>query len=413
MLKPWQIGRRQADSQSTGSKKMRNLSPMVSEADLATLVANNGTFAFDLYRKIKNLKTNLFFSPYSISGALAMAFAGSRGDTEKEMAHALKYNLSQDNLHEAFSRLDLRLKERYQRAKAKDTEAFTLNGVNNIWGQKGYDFLAQFLDVLAEDYGGGLRLLDFATGPEQSRTEINQWISDQTGGKIRDLVPRGVIDQLTKLVLTNAIYFKASWEFPFNRDLTGEGIFHLSGGIDISVPMMQQSKPLGYAEGYDYQVVELPYEGGQFSMVIWLPGIEQFDIFAEKLDAGLIKASLEGLSTQQVKLTLPKFGYNFGFSLKESLAELGMVRAFTGEADFSGMNGKHDLLIKDVLHKAFISVDEAGTEAAAATAVIMQPKSMPLLATEMKVERPFIFLIREIPTDSILFLGQVLDPAKC
>lgn len=394
------------------SKKRRNTSPAADETDLAILVTGNSAFAFDLYRTIRRKGTNLFFSPYSISEALAMAYAGARGDTEKAMAEALNFDLSTDCLHPAFNSLDLQLKQRGQGAKGKDEEGFRLHVVNAIWGQKGYGFLAQFLDVLAQNYGAGLRILDFINETEQSRVAINKWVSDQTEEIIKDLVPKGAIDQLTRLVLTNAIYFNAAWECPFNKNLTSDDTFHLMGDIDITVPMMQQTKSLRYAEGDGYQAIELPYGGHEFSMLIFLPKVGQFDVFKELLNAEFVIAIIGKLELNEVALTIPKFEYEFSFGLKEALSTLGMRVAFAGDADFSGMNGKRDLSIQDVLHKAFVSVDEAGTKAAAATAVIMGMKFMPALPIEMKIDRPFIFLIRDIPTGSIIFLGRVLNPGR-
>jgi serpin B len=401
-----------ASGQLIKSKKRRNDSPAVAEADLAKLVVGNSVFAFNLYRTIRHVGTNLFFSPYSISEALALAYAGACGHTEKDMAEALDFNLSADCLHPAFNSLDLQFKERGQGAKGKDEGGFRLHVVNAIWGQKGYDFLPQFLDILAQNYGAGLMILDFINEAEQSRVAINEWVSEQTEDKIRDLVPKGAIDQLTRLVLTNAIYFNAAWERPFNKNLTSYGTFHLIEEIDITVPMMRQTKSFRYAEGDGYQAIELPYDGHELSMLILLPEVGQFNAFEELLDAGFIRAIIVNLEMHQVALTMPKFEYELSLGLKEALGTLGMGAAFTGDADFSGINGKRDLFLREVLHKAFVSVDEAGTEAAAATAMIIGMSLMPGLPIEMRIDRPFLFLIRDISTDSIIFLGRVLNPAK-
>jgi serpin B len=310
-----------------------------------------------------------------------------------------------------FNSLDLQLKQRGQGAKGKDGEGFRLHVVNAIWGQKDYKFLAQFLDVLAQNYGAGLRILDFINEAEQSRITINKWVSDQTEEKIKDLIPPGAINHLTRLVLTNAIYFNAAWQYPFNENGTANGLFHLLNGSDVTVPMMKQTESLRYAEGDNHQAVELPYDGQELSMVILLPKAGQLDAFEKSLDVELVKAIIGKLETRQVALTMPKFEYESSFGLKQALSTLGMGVAFTPDADFSGMNGERDLLIQDVLHKAFVSVDEAGTEAAAATAVIVGVTSIPAQPVEVKIDRPFIFLIRDIPTGSIIFVGRVLDPA--
>jgi len=390
------------------SDKPRVTAPHVPEADLAALVAGNNRFAFDLYQTVRKGDSNLFYSPYSISLALAMTYAGARGETEQQMAQALHFTLPQSRLHPAFNALDQTLASRGQ---GQDEDKFQLNIANAIWGQKGYSFLADFLDVLAENYGAGLRLLDFASSPDDARRVINDWVSDQTEGKIEDLLPPGSIKALTRLVLTNAIYFNAAWLHPFEEELTRDGTFYLLDGSQITVPMMEQTEFLGYAEGEGYQVVELPYKSGELSMVILLPQAERFAEFARGLDAERVDAIVKGISQENVRLTMPKFTYESSFSLKKALMDLGMPDAFTDAADFSGMDGTRDLFISDVLHKAFVSVDEAGTEAAAATAVIMGLKAVPGMPHEVTLDHPFIFLIRDIKTGAILFLGQVINPA--
>jgi serpin B len=393
------------------SDKPRNTSPVVSEADLGTLVDGNNGFAFDLYQVLRQNGENLFYSPYSISEALAMTYAGARGETEKDMAEALQFTLPQERLHTAFNSLDLQLKQRGQGAKGKDDEGFRLHVVNAIWGQKDYQFLGQFLDVLAQNYGAGLRLLDFINETEPSRITINKWVSDQTEERIKDLIPQGAIDELTRLVLTNAIYFNAAWQYPFAETATADGPFFLLNGSNVTVPMMRQTESLRYTEGTNYQAVELPYDGRELSMVILLPKVGQFEAFEQSLDAEVVKGIIDRLEGGQVALTMPKFEYEYSLGLKKALATLGMGVAFTPDADLSGMDGKRDLLIQDVIHKAFVSVDEAGTEAAAATAVIVGATAMPAQPVEVKIDRPFIFLIRDIPTGSIIFVGRVLNPA--
>lgn len=394
------------------SDRERVSSPNVAAPDLNDLVEGNNAFAFDLYQALSDKDGNLFYSPYSISVALAMTYAGARGETERQMADTLHFALPQDRLHPAFNALDLELAARGAGAKGKDGEGFRLNIVNAIWGQQDYQFLADFLDVLAENYGAGLRLLDFANAPEQSRVKINEWVSDQTEGRIEDLIPPDVIDSLTRLVLTDAIYFNAAWQYPFDKNTTSNGLFHLLNGGDVTVPMMEQTESFCYTEGDSYQAIELPYDGQELSMVILLPKAGQFDAFEKLLDAELVKAIIDKLETCRVAVTMPKFEYESSFSLKQALSTLGMGVAFTSGADFSGIDGKRDLLIQDVLHKAFVSVDEAGTEAAAATAVIIGLTSVPAQVVEFKIDRPFIFLIRDIPTGSTLFIGRVLNPAE-
>ncbi|MFQ6013949.1 MAG: serpin family protein [Anaerolineae bacterium] len=393
------------------SEKQRVTSADVTASDLADLVKGNSAFAFDLYQVLREDNGNLFYSPYSISLALAMTYAGARAETAQQMADALHFTLSGDRLHPAFNGLDLELARRGEGAKGKDSEGFRLNIVNAIWGQTGYPFLSEFLDVLAENYGAGLRLLDFVNAPEESRVTINDWVSDQTEGRIEDLIPQGVIDAMTRLVLTNAIYFNAAWAEPFDPDQTDDGTFYLLDGGQVTVPMMRQAETFPYVEGEGYQAVELPYDGQELSMVILLPEAGHFEAFEGSLGAGRVDAILKGLAGRRVSLTMPKYEFESDFSLREALAAMGMPVAFTGAADFSGMTGSRDLFIAEVIHKAFVSVDEAGTEAAAATAVVMERLAMPEEPVEVTVDRPFIFIIRDIETGAILFAGRVVDPS--
>jgi len=392
------------------SDKPRETSPEVSEADLALLIEGNSAFAFDLYQALRQEEGNLFYSPHSISVALAMTYAGARGDTAEEMADALQFILEQERLHPAFNWLDAELASRGEGAEGKDGDGFRLNIVNAIWGQKDYSFLPAFLDVLAENYGAGLRILDFMMEPEESRLTINDWVSDQTEDRIKDLIPEGAIDALTRLVLTNAIYFNAAWAYPFDEDMTANGPFYMLDGGQVTVPMMKQTESFGYTDGEGYQAVELLYDGDELSMVILLPEADQFQAFEEGLQADKVSDIISGLQLTEVALTMPQFEFDSEFSLKDTLAEMGMPVAFSTGADFSGMTGKPELFIAEVLHKAFVSVDGAGTEAAAATAVPMELTAVPEPLVEITLDRPFIFLIRDIETGAILFVGRVLNP---
>ena len=391
------------------SDKERITSPDVSTSEQALLVDGNSAFAFELYQALREQEGNLFYSPHSISVALAMTYAGARGHTAEEMAATLHFMLEQDRLHPAFNWLDAELASRGEGAQGSDGEGFRLNIVNAIWGQKDYEFLTEFLDVLAENYGAGLRILDFTNQTEESRLAINDWVSDQTEGRIKDLIPEGVITVATCLVLTNAIYFNAAWEYPFNENMTADGPFYLLDGGQVIVPMMEQTEAFGYTDGEGYQAVELPYDGEELSMVILLPEAGNFEAFEEGLQAPQICDMITGLQPSGVTLTMPRFEFDSEFSLKNTLEDMGMPAAFSA-ADFSGMTGTRYLYIRDVVHKAFVSVDEAGTEAAAATAVVMEEEA-PEPLVEVTVDRPFIFLIRDIETGAILFIGRVLNPA--
>ncbi|MGQ9545661.1 MAG: serpin family protein [Dehalococcoidia bacterium] len=385
-------------------------SPHVSGTEVSLLVEGNNIFAFRLYQALKGQDGNLLYSPYSISLALAMTYAGARGETAEQMANTLQFLLQQERLHPAFNWLDIELASRGEGAQGKDGEGFRLNIVNAIWGQKDYSFLSEFLDVLAENYGAGLRILDFINETEKSRLTINHWVSDQTEGRIKDLIPQGAIDALTRLVLTNAIYFNAAWKYPFDENMTADGPFYLLDGEQVIVPMMKQTESFGYAEGEGYQAVELLYDGGELSMVILLPEADNFRAFEQELQAQDVSDIISNLQPTEVALTMPKFQFDSAFRLKDTLSGMGMPLAFSGEADFSGMTGTPDLCIGDVIHKAFVSVDEAGTEAAAATAVIMKLTAMPGQPVEVTIDRPFMFLIRDIETGAILFVGRVSNP---
>ena len=392
------------------SDKERITSPDVNPSEQALLVEGNSAFAFELYQALREQEGNLFYSPHSISVALAMTYAGARNETAQQMADTLNFILEQERLHPAFNWLDIELASRGEGAEGKDDEGFRLNIVNAIWGQKDYGFLPTFLDILAENYGAGLRILDFMNETEKSRLAINDWVSDQTEGRIEDLIPQGAIDALTRLVLTNAIYFNAAWEYPFDEDVTADGPFYLLDDGQVIVPMMKQTEAFGYTDGEGYQAVELQYDGNELSMVILLPEAGQFQAFEEGLQAQQVYDIIDGLQNAQVTLTIPKFEFDSEFSLKNTLAGMGMPIAFSSAADFSGMTGNRELFISDVVHKAFVSVDEAGTEATAATAVIMPGSAAPEPPVEVTIDRPFIFLIRDIETGAILFVGRVINP---
>lgn len=394
-----------AQARVAQSKLQRDAAPVVPPADLDALVSGNSAFAFDLYQALRARDGNLFFSPFSISAALAMTYAGARGETERQMAGTLHFTLAQDRLHPAFNALDRAL-------TGQQGADFRLHIANAIWGQSGHPFLDAFLDLLAVNYGAGLRLLDFADVPEQARRVINDWVSQQTAEKIQDLIPSGAIDNLTTLVLANAIYFISDWMFPFDAAITRDGTFHTLDGERVTAPMMALHKPepLSYARGPGYQAVELPYQGGAMSMLVLLPDPGEFETFEAALDAGRVGQILARLEPLQVALTMPKCSFASDFDLALTLAAMGMPDAF-GSADFSGMDGTRNLFIGNVFHKAFVAVDEAGTEAAAATAVIVEWKSLPRVDVDLVVDRPFVFLIRDTRTGSLLFAGRVLNPA--
>ncbi len=337
-------GQVDAAGQVTESTSQATPAPGGGQPDVPALVGGNTAFAFDLYRALKGQSGNLFFSPYSISQALAMTYAGARGETEQQMAKALHFDLPQAGLHPSFNSLDQELAQRGQGAQGQDAKGFRLNVVNALWGQKDYQFLPAFLDLLSQNYGAGMQLVDYINAAEQARTTINDWVSQQTEDKIKDLIPPGVLNELTRLVLTNAIYFNAAWATPFEEGATQDGMFTLLDGSQVQAPMMKQIESLGYAEGEGYQAVELPYDGRELSMVILLPAKGEFAAFEDSLDAARVEAILKELAPGQVALTMPRFKFDSEFSLKDALSQMGMPLAFhPDDADFSGMTGNREL----------------------------------------------------------------------
>jgi len=395
------------------SDKPRDTKPQVSSSDATALAAGNNAFALDLYHQLNGVTDNLFFSPYSISIALAMTCAGAAGNTESQMAQAMHFDLPQAQLHPAFNQLALEMARRANAEGVDPSQAFTLHVVNATWGQAGYTFLPGYLDILAQEYDAGIRLLDFAANPESARNTINQWVSQETQNRINDILPAGSIDTLTRLVLSNAIYFKADWSSEFDKNLTKDGVFHLAAGSTTTVPMMKRTGFYNYASRNGYQALELPYAGEQLALLIILPDEGRFTEVSSALDSNGLAGIVIDLHSKNVDVTLPKFSFEYNLGVKSWLQQMGMVDAFDPtRADFSGMDGKKDLYISDVLHKAFVAVDEAGTEAAAATTVIVGVTSMPAeQPIAFKADRPFIFLIRDIPTNTILFLGNMMNPA--
>jgi serpin B len=394
------------------SDEPRITSPNVSGTQLSALVSGNSSFAFDLYQQLaKNNAGNMFFSPYSISTALAMTYAGAAGDTAKQMSTALHFTLPQAQLHPAFNQLAIDLASRGQNAKGTNGKSFSLNIANALWGQQDYTIQPVFLNILAQNYGAGMNLLDFSNSPEPSRVTINDWVSQQTNNRINDLLPQGSIDSLTRFVLTNAIYFDAAWQDPFAKESTHNQTFNLLNGSTVTVPMMSRDGGYSYIKGTGYQAVELPYDGDEIAMDIIMPDAGKFNTFDSSMTADKVNGIIGSLQNSFIALTMPKFSFDSSFSLKSVLSALGMPIAFDpNQADFSGITGNTDLHISDVVHKAFVAVDEEGTEAAAATGVVIGLAAMPQYS--MTVDQPFIFLIRDIKTGAILFVGRVLNPAS-
>ena len=376
-------------------------------SDVETVVKGNSAFALDLYARLKEADGNLFFSPYSISTALVMTYAGARGNTERQTARVLHFALSQKRLHPAFAAIESELNAIQEKG---DVE---LDVANALWAQQGHAFLENFLTVIKENYGAKISFLDFKDACEAARRKINAWVEQKTRDRIKDLVKPGVLDQLVRLVLTNAIYFKGKWANRFEKELTRNLPFKVTAGTSVEAPMMCQENEFRYAENDNLQILELPYGAADLSMVVLLPGkVDGLPQLEAALNTKNLDAWLSHLREREVRVILPKFKTSSEFSLSKTLSSMGMPEAFGDSADFSGMDGTEWLCISAVIHKAFVAVEEEGTEAAAATGVVMSlkgayPSSRPV---EFRADRPFVFLIRDNRSGSILFLGRLVNP---
>lgn len=394
------------------SNLQRIASPDIPVNDYRALVEGNNAFALDLYQTLRSQGGNLILSPFSISLALAMTYAGARGATESQMAETLHFDLPQGHLHPAFNALDQELATRGE-AKADEEELLQLNIANAVWAEQSYPFLQEYLDLIASNYGAGILLADFINQFETVRKEINGWVFDQTQEKIKDLLPEGVLNSNTRMVLVNAIYFKADWLSQFDANDTYDSPFHLLDGTEVTVEMMHQGMNVPYYRGDGFQAVELPYAGDTASMVILVPDEGNFEAFESSLNSGLLDESINGMQPTSLMLALPKFTFESAFDLADALKFMGMLDAFDPEnADFSGMTTRKDLFVSDVVHKAFVAVDEEGTEAAAATAVIIEATGALLHDVTLTIDRPFLFIIRDKPSRQLLFIGRVLNPTQ-
>ena len=400
-------------------------SPDYDSADMEALVNGFSDYTFDFYRQAcadENLQDkNIFFSTYSIENALAMTWAGANNNTADEMAGSLNFTLPSNTFHSTLNALNVDINSRDDIAPFSG-DAFQLNLVNAVWSRIGYPFLSSYLDILAQNYDAGVQTLDFIGDPDGSRLVINQWVEDQTNEKIKDLLPEGSISSDTAVVLTNAIYFKASWYSEFDKGLTTPGDFTLLDNSTVSSQMMHQMLNTRFFQGDDFDAVELPYVSSNYeeyqypqelSMLLIAPHKGRFNSVESALDNNFIQSFLSSLSMGDVQFTFPKFEFDCEISCKKIMLNLGMIDAFNPyEADFTNMVDPGDSTpwIDEIYHKAFIAVDEEGTEAAAATAVVMADMAIhePVI---ISMDKPFIFLIRDNFTKTILFMGRVLDPS--
>ncbi|MGA2173462.1 MAG: serpin family protein [Verrucomicrobiota bacterium] len=382
-------------------------------AQTKSLVEGNTAFALDLYARLSGAPGNLFFSPYSISTALAMTYAGARGETETQMSRVLHFSKGEARLHSSFGELQRQLND------AQKQKGIQLDIANALWAQQGEPFLPAFLKIAKDDYQASVKQADFQTDADAVRREINRWVAQKTRDKIQDILPPGSVDSATALVLANAIYFKGLWGSPFEKAATSIQPFHLSASSHADALLMHRVGDVSYTGNDDFQAVELPYDGYELSMMILLP--RQIDALGqlEKQLSPTFLARLDAqMPIQEVEIFLPKFKLESDFKLNDTLAKMGMPDAFIWrKADFSGLNGANDLFISGVFHKAWVEVTEGGTESAAATAVVMTRSTEsvakpppPPPPPVFRADHPFLFLIRDTRSGSLLFVGRLADP---
>ena len=359
--------------------------------DKGEIIEANNRFAINLYSQYKSEEGNIFFSPFSISTAMAMVYEGAEGKTAKEIKSVFGFPKYDNSRRNQYSDL-------LSEINKKDKE-YALKTANALWAEQDFHFLDEYLTTVEKYYGGKTTNLDFKNEWEASRLIINNWVEDKTNDKIKDLLPEGVIDSLTRLVLTNAIYFKAKWLTQFDADKTSDEYFRVNPDKSIKVPMMQptsQKSTFNYTQNKDLQILEMPYAGEDLSMLILLPLDDDIDALENSFTIEKLTEWKKSLRKRRVNIYIPKFKFETKYFLSETLSDLGMPTAFTNSADFSGMTGTKDLKIDKVIHQAFIEVNEEGTEAAAATGVVMGIKTSLRPPTPIfKADHPFIFIIQQ------------------
>jgi len=380
---------------------------------------DNNDFALEMYRQLRQRPGNLFFSPFSIRTALGMTHAGARGETAAQMREALRISSPDEALHVAFAEI-------IERLNAAGGSKYEMAVANSLWGQDGAPLQPGFLDLTARHYGGGMNLVDFRRDAEAARLTMNQWVEDKTRQKIRELIPSGGLDADTRLVLVNAVYFKGMWVLQFPKAATRDEPFRLEGGGTVQAPLMHRHERVQYLQAAGYQAVDLVYEGGDLSMLVLLPdrkdGLRNLE---KKLSARMLHDCVAQVRAREVEVYLPRFKITWGaVNMRDQLTALGMPLAFSRyQADFSGINGheppdEESLFLSGVFHKAFVEVQEKGTEAAAATAVCAmltsaafgpsRPPPVPIF----RADHPFLFAIRDRKSGAILFLGCIIDPTR-
>jgi len=377
--------------------------------DLATLVAGTNDAGFDLLRE-RSDDGNLCLSPVGVALALAMVEAGAGGETSAQLRETLGFP---EGVHEAFNHLQRRLADGDEPGGESGGVPFELSVANAVWGQDGYPFREAYRSTLDEHYGGGVQTADYRDNPEDARERINAWVAEETSGRIEDLPPAGSLDALTRLVLVTAVYFRASWRHPFDESKSSEGTFTALDKTEHAVPMMEQDRTWAHAEHDGTRAVELPYAGGDTSMLVVLPPAGEFEKRTQEFDAETLDALVDGLEPRRLGLSLPRFAFEWGADLREAFKRLGVVEAFDpGAAEFEGIADTDEPIALDGLyHETMLAVDEAGTEAAAATGATMGTVSIPPEAPDFTADRPFLCVIRDRETDTVLFLARVADPA--
>ena len=367
---------------------------------------SNNQFAFDLYSKLSEEEGNIFFSPWSITAALAMTYEGARGETANEIARTLHFP-------EDYGLLRLSYVELNSKINSKDSK-YNLSTANAFWVQKDFGILDEYVNVLQKYYDASANLVDFIKATEEARQTINKWVEDKTNDKIKDLIPVGVLDAATRLVLTNAIYFKANWLVQFDKEETKNEEFKVNNEKTVIVPIMRYTESrFNYAETDESQILELLYEGNNLSMIILLPKNDDLEKVESSLSTVKFTEWVTKLKEQNVDVFIPRFTFDSKYFLSKNLKEMGILSSFDPlEADFSGIDGKKDLVISDVIHQAFVDVNEEGTEAAAATAVVIGIISIPPPTPIFRADHPFIFIIQERENNTILFIGRVSDPTS-
>jgi serpin B len=396
------------DTVSSNLERVRNPEPTAEQ--MRALARGNHRFTLDLFGQLDG-DENAMISTLSIRTAFAMVYAGARTTTAQAMSDWMYMDSDAEAFHQAMNALDLALADRELPADPEqDLDPVELRQANAFWSQTGYPWKQDYLDTLARHYGAGVYTVDFWTQPEISRRTINDWVEKRTRERIQDLLPEGSIKTNTVAVLTNAIYFKAPWSSVFDENFTQSGDFERKDGSTSSVEYMKQVAEYGHAEGAGWVAVELPFRGEDLSMVIVAPDAGTFDGFKSSMTAEALRNIVDSLSQQQVELSLPKFEFETQMQLSESFRNLGLAELFEGP-DLSGMVEGRLLSVDEAYHKTFVAVDEKGTEAAAATAVVIVETSAPTPDHTVALDRPFLFLIRDRATGVWLFFGQVLDPS--